>query len=73
MIRDAAVRWLLANVDNTLKSDTTHPPGYSFWVNKSVKYWEDEQIAWMAKHIDLTTCLLLAVERCHQYKENCLG
>lgn len=70
MIRDAAMRWLLENVDNTLNSDTslTEPTEYAFWVNKSVRYWEEQPMAWVARHTDLTTCLLLAVERCHEYK-----
>ena len=70
MIRDAAMRWLLENVDNTLNSDTslTEPTKYAFWVNKSVRYWEEQPMAWVARHTDLTTCLLLAVERCHEYK-----
>lgn len=68
LIQAACLRWLLANVDNTLNSDTTEPPGYAFWVNKSVRYWEEQPMAWVARHTDLTTCLLLAVERCWEYQ-----
>jgi hypothetical protein len=70
MIQAAALRWLLANVDNTLNSDIITPSGYAFWVKKSVRYWEEQPNAWMVEHTDLTTCLLLAVERCHEYKES---
>lgn len=67
-IQAKCLRWLLKNVDNSLQSDTTEPPGYVFWVPKFTRYWDTELIAWMAKNEDLTTALLLAVERCHEYK-----
>jgi hypothetical protein len=70
MIQAAALRWLLANVDNMLKMDTLPNMGYAVWVMKKKRYWEDEQEAWIAKNKDLTTCLLLAVERCQEYKES---
>jgi hypothetical protein len=68
LIQAAALRWLLANVNNMLKMDTLPNMGHAVWVMKKKRYWEDEQEAWIAKNKDITTCLLLAVERCQEYK-----
>jgi hypothetical protein len=61
MIQAAALRWLLANSCIVADNGGT---GYVTYPRKVVgPYWE-------VRNPDLTTCLLLAVERCHEYKES---
>ena len=59
-IQAAALRWLLANRCEVLKFDTGP---YMVWPAFGWPRWELQET-------DLTTCLLLAVERCREYKEN---
>jgi hypothetical protein len=62
-IQAAALRWLLANRCEVLKFDTGP---YMVWPAFGWPRWE-------LQDTDLTTCLLLAVERCQEYKENSNG
>jgi hypothetical protein len=68
MIQAAALRWLLENGGEVRKNED----GTAYGV---VCHVEDDWtgtpcLVWYAWDKDLTTCLLLAVERCQEYKEN---
>jgi hypothetical protein len=63
MIQAAALRWLLDNRCEVFKFDTGP---YMVWPAFGEPRWE-------LQDTDLTTCLLLAVERCWEYKESADG
>jgi hypothetical protein len=68
MIRDAALRWLL---DNDGMGFTSHyGKGTGRYFVASENTYPDTTCVWHSTDQDLTTCLLLAVERCQEYKEN---
>ena len=58
MIQAACLRWLL-----TQEHIYIYPP-----TEKGYFIGADSNAAWSVMDKDLTTCLLLAVERCHEYK-----
>jgi len=60
MICDSCHIWLLDR-----GCATSSGPNYTYRV-----YPTSGRDSWEVCHSDLTTCLLLAVERCHEYKES---
>jgi hypothetical protein len=67
-IQAAALRWLLANDGMGFTSHYGKGTGRYFVASENT--YPDTTCVWHATDKDLTTCLLLAVERCQEYKEN---
>jgi hypothetical protein len=68
MIQAAALRWLLANNGMGFTAHYGNGNGRYFFASEDT--YPDRSCVWHATDKDLTTCLLLAVERCQEYKEN---
>jgi hypothetical protein len=66
MIQAAALRWLLHNDGFAAH----YGKGNGRYFIASEDTYPSNRCVWHSTDQDLTTCLLLAVERCQEYKEN---